>query len=68
MMSEETDKIIWYMMSGAMAIVILIGSAWAKNVNDKIEKIATMETNIQYIQQDISSIKGLMQNYIKRGR
>ena len=68
-MSEErrkTDNLIWYFMVTAIAIIILGGGAWATNINTKVEKIAGLEVNILYIQRDISSIKDLLFESIKK--
>lgn len=66
-MSNKADKIIWYVMITAISVIILGGGAWATSINAKVDRIAGMEANIQYIQNDISDIKRLIIKYIKRG-
>ncbi len=62
-MENKSDKIIWQIMMGASGIVLLGAIAWANNINNKVEKIAGMEVNIQYIQTDIARITALMERY-----
>ena len=68
-MSEErrkTDKLIWYFMVTAMSIIIIGGGAWATNINEKIDKVESLEVNVQYIQRDISDIKQVIMSVMKR--
>ena len=64
---NKSDQIIWYIMTSAIGIIIIGGGAWAHSINEKVDKIAALEVNIQYIQTDISSIKNMIQSWIKRG-
>lgn len=66
-LERKDDKIIWYVMITSISIIILGGGAWATSINTRVEKIASMEANIQYIQNDISDIKSLIKSFIKRG-
>lgn len=66
-MNNKSDQIIWYVMITAISIIILGGGAWATSINSKVEKIASMESNIQYIQNDIADIKSLIKLFVKRG-
>ena len=68
-MSEDrrkTDKLIWYFMITAVSIIIIGGGAWASNINIKVDKIAGLEVNIQYIKEDISLIRKLLYETIKK--
>ena len=62
---REDDRIVWYLMSTAMGILIIGGGAWANSINQKVDKIASLEVNIQYIQSDISDIKQIIKNALK---
>lgn len=64
--NNKGDQIIWYLMITAFSILILGGGAWATNINSKIERIATLELNIQYIQSDLSEIKQIIKNALIR--
>ena len=46
-------------------IIIIGGSAWANSINAKVEKIASMEVNIQFIQSDVKDIKDIIKVAIK---
>ena len=61
---NKSDQIIWYVMITAISIIIIGGGAWANSINDKIEKIAGLEVNIQFIKDDIKSIKYLIEKAI----
>lgn len=62
---RKTDKVIWWMMTTFMGIIILGGGAWCGEVNNKMEKIASLEVNIQYIKSDVSEIKDVIKTAIK---
>lgn len=62
---KKGDQIIWWLMITAVSVIILGGAAWATSINAKVEKIATLEINIQYIQTDVSTIKDMIQVAIK---
>lgn len=65
-MSDErrkTDKLIWWMLTGAFSVIILGGGAWASNINTKVEKIANLETSVMFMRQDISDIKLILQRW-----
>ena len=64
---RKSDSIIWYLMVTAMSIIILGGGAWATNINAKVDKIASMESSIIYIQNDVSEIKHLILSVVKKG-
>ena len=64
---RKTDKLIWTILCGACAIIILGGGAWTNSINSKVDKIASLESNIQYIQKDIAEIKNLIKESTKRG-
>ena len=66
-MVNKSDQIIWYAMITAISIIILGGGAWAPSINLKVEKIAGMEANLDYIRQDMSQIKELIKQYLRRG-
>lgn len=57
----KNQNLVWYLMTVFMGILILGGGAWANSINTKVEKIASMEANIQYIQRDISDIKQIIE-------
>lgn len=59
------NKIVWYLMTTFMGILIVAGGAWASSINNKVEKIAALEINIQYIQTDVSDIKNIITKALK---
>lgn len=63
--SGNGDSLVWYLMTFAMGILVIGGGAWANSMNQKVEKIAGLEVNIQYIQNDLASIKNLIIKAIK---
>ena len=63
---RKSDKLIWYLMTLSMGIIILGGGTWASSINAKVDKIAGLELTIQYIQKDISEIKGIFKDYLKK--
>ena len=64
-MKNKADNVIWWLMVSFFGIIVLGGGAWATSINSKVDKIAGLEVNIQYIQNDVSSIKQLIQKFIK---
>lgn len=58
------DFEFWLVTGGLSVIVLGGGGAWATSINSKVEKIAGMEVNIQYMQRDISDIKEMIENYV----
>ena len=64
---RKTDELIWYLMVTAMSIIIIGGGAWATEINRKVERIASLEINVQYIQNDLSDIKSLIKKFLNRG-
>ncbi len=66
-MQNKTDGLIWWLMITFAGIIILGGGAWATTINYKVDKIAPMEANIQYIQSDVSTIKTMIQGVIRKG-
>ncbi len=62
---KKPDQIIWWLMVTAFSILILGGAAWATNINNKVEKIAGIEINLQYIRDDILSIKDMIRVELK---
>jgi hypothetical protein len=62
---KKGDQIIWWLMITFASIITLGGAAWATSINSKVEKIATLEVNIQYIQTDVSTIKEMIQLAIR---
>lgn len=61
----KSDKIIWWIMVTVVSGVILTAGSWARDINTKVEKIASMELNIQYMREDISLIKDIILEYKK---
>ena len=61
----KADNLIWWLMISFFGIIILGGGAWATNINSKVDKIAGLEANIQYIQKDLSEIKQILQIVVK---
>ncbi len=62
---RKSDNLIWYLMVTSMGVLIIGGGAWASSINAKVDKIAALELNIQYIQSDISSIKDMVKEFTK---
>lgn len=62
---SKTDNLIWWLMVTFCGIIIIGGSAWANSINAKVEKIASMEVNIQFIQSDVKDIKDIIKVAIK---
>lgn len=62
---DKSDKIVWYLMTSFFAIILLGGGAWATSINNKVDKIAGLESNVGYIQKDISEIKQAIKDFIK---
>lgn len=62
---DKGDQLIWWLMMTAVSILIIGGGAWAANINSKVERIAALEINVQYIQTDIGEIKKLIQIFLK---
>ena len=61
----SNNDLVWYLMTFAMGILLIGGGAWANSINSKVEKIAALEVNIQYIQSDVSDIKQIIKNALK---
>lgn len=49
------------------SVIIVGGGAWATDMTQKVEKIGRLEVNIQYIQNDLSQIKNIIQKFSIRG-
>lgn len=62
---DLSNQIVWYLMVTAIGVIIIGGSAWATSINQKVDKIAKLETNIDYIQKDISEIKTIIKEVFK---
>ena len=58
----NNNDIVWYLMTFAMGVLLLGGGAWANSINQKVEKIASLEVKIGFIQEDISDIKNLVKH------
>ena len=63
---RKADKIIWWLMITFSSIIIVGGGAWASMINTKVDKIASLEANVQNIQSDISSIKLMFQSILSK--
>lgn len=66
-MESKTDKIIWYLMATFITLFIMAAAAWAAQMSGKVERISTLEVNVQYIQRDISDIKDIIKKSLKGG-
>lgn len=62
---DKADKLLWWIVGVLLSVIILGGTAWATAINAKVEKIASMETNIQYIQSDVKDIKEIIKGVLK---
>lgn len=50
-------------------ILIVGATAWASSINLKVDKIAGLEINIQYMQSDLRDIKDMMKKeLLKQGK
>ena len=65
MKTDLSQQIVWYFMATAISIIIIGGSAWATSINAKVERIASLEANVNYIQKDISEIKTIIKEVFK---
>lgn len=65
-MERKADKIIWWVMGTSASVMIIVGSAWANSINNKVDKIAALEVNVQYIKSDINDIKGMIKEVIRK--
>lgn len=63
---RKSDPLVWWLMITFASVIIIGGGAWATSINAKVERIAPMEMNIQYIQSDVASIKTMIQEAIKK--
>ena len=63
---RKSDPLVWWLMITFAGILIIGGGAWATSINSKVERIEPMEMNIQYIQNDVSSIKEMIQTALKK--
>ena len=63
---RKSDPLVWWLMITFASIIIVGGGAWANAINSKVEKIAPMEANIQYIQNDVKSIKDMISEALKK--
>lgn len=61
---DKADHLIWWLMITFFGVIVLGATAWAKSINDKVEKIDSLEVNINYMQKDVSEIKDIMKYYI----
>lgn len=59
------NKIVWYLMVTAMSVIILGGGTWANKIEQKVDKIAGLEANVQYIQSDVADIKNIIKTAIR---
>ncbi len=64
---RKADNLIWYLMATAISVLVLTGGSWAMNVNAKMDKVLTLEANVQAIQNDIAAIKNLIISALKKG-
>ena len=67
MAENKSDKVIWWLMITFASVIIVGGGAWATDMTQKVEKIGRLEVNIQYIQNDLSQIKNIIQKFSIRG-
>jgi len=58
--NSKADQIVWWIVGVLLSIILIGGSAWANSINAKVEEIATLRVNIQYIQADIKDIKEII--------
>ena len=66
MNDRKSDPLVWWLMITFSGVIIIGGGAWATSINSKVDKIAPMEVNIQYIQNDVSSIKKMIEQVLKK--
>ena len=66
MVEQKADKVIWYLMTVLMGVLILGGGAWATSINAKVEKIAKLEVSVSYMQKDLSEIKDIIKLFFGR--
>ncbi len=66
MSDSKSDKIIWWIMVTAVAFLISGATAWAYNINMKVDKIAGLEVNVQNIQENVKDIKSIIQIYLRK--
>ena len=63
MLERQIDSLVLKGLGLAVSIIMLGGGAWATSINNEVRKISGMETTINFIQRDISDIRGMVQEY-----
>ena len=63
---SRADPLVWWMMITFAGMIIVGGGAWCSQITAKVERIAPMEANIAYIQNDVKSIKDMIAEALKK--
>lgn len=66
MADNKSDKVIWWLMITFAGILIIGGGAWATDVTQKVNKIYSVEKDIDYIKESIKDIKNILLSVRKK--